>query len=491
MNRLVSALSWDVRLQNRYGFYAVYSVVTGMYVAGVLVAPDAWIGWLAPLVIFSDPAFLGFYFIAALVLFEKGEGVINALVTSPLTTGEYLLSKAASLTLLATLASIVLALAAAGLQVSFLPLLVSVMLTSVLFVFVGFVAVARFDSLNAYFMTAIVYLMPFSLPFLPYFGVLEHPLFYLLPTHGSLLLLSAGFEPVPTWQLAYAVAYLAVWCIAAFVAARRAFDHHIVAGVSETAERGAPVSRRARLDGQRFGPIGTLALADLRNWARDPLLIAVAFAPILAAVVLRFALPLFSGWLAETVALAPYYPLFAVLVVLLAPAMMGFVVGFFVLEERDQSVLLALRTTPLTGRGYLAYRGVSTYVVSAVLAVVVAPLFGLVTIPLTVLLGVAAVGALWSWVAALLLTALSENAVEGVAVSKFLGLLLMVPLAAIALLDGPLELAAGVFPLYWPTKALVVGLVGGWTFLAYLAVGAAYHLVIAWALARRFVARAD
>lgn len=95
-----------------------------------------------------------------------------------------------------------------------------------------------------------------------------------------------------------------------------------------------------------------------------------------------------------------------------------------------------------------------------------------------------------NWVRDPLLTALSANAVEGVAVSKLLGLLLMVPIAVIAVLDGPLELVAGVFPLYWPAKALVVGLDGGWTFLAYLAVGAVYHLVVAWVLARRFVARA-
>ena len=491
MNRLASALSWDVRLQVRYGFYAVYAVVTAVYVAGILAAPDAWLDWLVPVVVFSDPAFLGFYFIAALVLFEKGEGVIDALVTSPLRTGEYLFSKAASLTLLAVLASFILAVAAFGFGFDPLSLLVGIVLTSALFVFVGFVAVARFDSLNAYFMTAILYLTPFSLPLLPYFGIVEHSLFYLIPTHGSLLLLSAAFEPVPAWQLVYAVSYLVVWCVAAFVAARRAFDRHVVAGVGETAERGAPVSRRAPLDGRWFGPIGTLALADLRNWGRDPLQIYVGLAPVLAAVVLRFAVPLLGDLFAESIALAPYHPLFAVLVVLLAPGMMGFVVGFFVLEERDQGVLLALRTTPLTGRGYLAYRGVSTYIVSAILAVVVAPLFGLVAVPFPVLIGVAVVGSLWAWVAALLLTALSENAVEGVAVSKFLGLLLMVPLAAIALLDGPLELAAGVFPLYWPAKALVVGLDGGWTFLAYLVVGAVYHLGLAGLLARRFVRRVD
>jgi fluoroquinolone transport system permease protein len=41
---------------------------------------------------------------------------------------------------------------------------------------------------------------------------------------------------------------------------------------------------------------------------------------------------------------------------LTAPGMVGMVIGFLLLDERDARTLTALRTTPLSMRRYLGYR---------------------------------------------------------------------------------------------------------------------------------------
>ena len=497
---LASMVRWDVRLQFRYGFYAAYAVLTVAYALALHVAPTAFRPSLLVLVVFNDPLVLGLYFVAALVLFEKGDGVLDALVTSPLSARAYLASKVASLSFLSVLASVVLAVASVGTAFDPLALVVGVGLTSALFVLLGFVLVARFDTLNAYFLVGTAALAPLGLPLLGTFGLVESPVWYAFPTYGTLVLLTGAFGAAhPAWELAYSVLYLCLWIGIAWVAAERAFERHVVRGRVRAEHGAARVRGRGRSSGRasprhasavadRLGPVGTLALADLRNWARDPLLLYVGFAPLLAAVVGRFLAPVATDLLAPWVDATPYYPLVVAVFLLLAPYLLGFVAGLFVLEERDQRVLEALWTTPLGGRGYIAYRGVAVMGLSVVLAFVAVPVLGLLAVPLWLLVPVALVSALWAAVGGLLLAAVATNSVEGVAVAKLFGVFLLVPLVAIPVVPGPVQFLAGLDPLYWPVKALVVGLAQGpvaevWAFLA---VGVVVHAAAIGVLVRRF-----
>jgi len=154
---LAAMLAWDVCIQARYGFYAVYAVVTGFYLVVLDALPASLVDRALVLVVVTDTAVLGFYFIGALVLIEKREGVLDALLVTPLGLRGYLLSKAASLTLLATLASGVVVGFTHGTRVAVAPLLAGVALTASLFVLVGVAAVARFDTVNRYFFGAVLY----------------------------------------------------------------------------------------------------------------------------------------------------------------------------------------------------------------------------------------------------------------------------------------------------------------------------------------------
>jgi fluoroquinolone transport system permease protein len=476
---------WDARLQQRYGFYAVYAVLTVLFAAAIRSTPPGTAReTVLRLILFADPSFLGFYFIAALVLFGKSQGVLDALVTSPLSTRAYLWSKALSLTLLALLATTAITLLGYGPELRWLPLLASVGLTSVLFVFVGFVAVARFDSINAYFMTALAYTSVLGAPALGLLGIVETPLFYLLPAKPSLVLLEAAVATVPALEVAYAVGYLLAAVGVSSVLARRSFERHIVA------DPGVPGTDRSPLGSgldATAGPVASLALADLKNWVRDPLLVYIGLAPVLLGIAARFAVPAVTESLGGTVDLAAYYPELSAALGLFGPAIIGFAVGFLILEDREQGTVVALSLTPLTGRGYLAYRLAVTLALSVVAAAVVFPLAGLVSVGPLALAGVALVGGLFGPVTALLLAGLSANTIEGIAVSKFLGFLVMVPVGVLAVAPAPWVHLAGVFPPYWPALALVRASTGGGAILPPLVVGACYQTGVLALLARRFL----
>lgn len=483
-------LRWDVRLQFRYGLYAIYAAITALYVVVLRSVPDSFSTSLLSFVLVADPAVLGFYFIAALVLVEKREGTLDALVVSPVGVDGYLLSKVASLTVLAVGASILVVLF--GHDGGFDPasLLAGILLTSVLFVLLGFVAVARFDSINRYFLSAAVYGAVLYAPLLGHFGAVESPLFYLFPIQPSLLLVHGAFVGVERWEVAYAVSYLATGSAGSYLLARRAFRERIVAGGSTTDRPTRDPSDRRRRIAPRFGRIGTLVLTDLRNWSRDPMLLLAAVGPLALALVMRGGLPALSS---EFVPQDParYYPLAAGTLVLFGPYLYGFVVGVFMLEDREQNVLEALRLTPLTGRGYLMYRGVTVYLLSVVGTVTSLVLFDLVAVPGSVLLPVTAVAALGGPIVSFLFASVADDTVEALAINKLLGVPIVVCVAAVAVVPEPLQLLAGLFPPYWPLKALVVGLGGGPAFLAHLAAGLIAHVLALGVFVRRFERRSD
>ena len=232
--------------------------------------------------------------------------------------------------------------------------------------------------------------------------------------------------------------------------------------------------------------MATLAVSDLKNWLRDPLLAFIAVLPLAYALVGRLLVPAATDLLAPGFDLRPYYPLVLALITFSTPLLYGFVTGFLVLEERDQDVLAALWTSPLTGRGYLLYRGLSVTLLSFVSSVLVVLLVGLVSVPLGLLVPCAAVGSLWGVGSALLLVRFASNTVEGVVVSKFLGFTLLVPMLAVAFVPPPWGFLAGALPLYWPLAAFVLGLGGASvaTVVGYLVAGVVASAVYIAAFAR-------
>ena len=94
----------DIRLQWRYGIYLAYGFVLALY-AGLMV----WAGPHLPaydfaIIIFTDPAALGFFFLGALMMLERAERVTTALAVAPLAPADYFIAKCGTLTAVALIA---------------------------------------------------------------------------------------------------------------------------------------------------------------------------------------------------------------------------------------------------------------------------------------------------------------------------------------------------------------------------------------------------
>lgn len=164
MTRMIAALiAHDARLQFRYGIYAAYGVVVAIYVGLLLAFGSQVPHWLLAVLIFTDPAALGFFFLGALMMLERAEGVRTALAVTPVSAASYLVAKVTTLTGLSLLAcAAILATHPGG---SNLPLLISaVALTSVQYVGLGVPIALRFRTVSGYLLGSAAFLTPLIAP---------------------------------------------------------------------------------------------------------------------------------------------------------------------------------------------------------------------------------------------------------------------------------------------------------------------------------------
>ena len=233
--------------------------------------------------------------------------------------------------------------------------------------------------------------------------------------------------------------------------------------------------------------IRALGPIDVKSVGRDSMLRWLIGMPVVFALAFRWGIPGLDSWLGERYGfdLAPYYPLLMSFLVLMVPTLMGSVVGFLLLDERDDHTLSAIQVTPLTVEGYLAYRIAVPMVVSLPVMVASIAIADLVTMEPGLALAAATQAAPVAPLYALFVAAFASNKVQGFALLKGAGILTWPPLIA-WFVSSPWQVAFGVDPLYWPVKLfwmLEAGDPGAWL---YFLAGLAYQSLMVAMLIRRF-----
>jgi fluoroquinolone transport system permease protein len=119
--------------------------------------------------------------------------------------------------------ALVIAWAALGRTVDTPLLTAAVALTAAVFAAVGLAAAAVIRGLDRFVVWGGLGSAIFGLPVLPYLGVLESPLWWLVPTHPALTLLAraTGAPAASDAPSALQLLVLTAWAVLAFVIARR------------------------------------------------------------------------------------------------------------------------------------------------------------------------------------------------------------------------------------------------------------------------------
>jgi len=230
-----------------------------------------------------------------------------------------------------------------------------------------------------------------------------------------------------------------------------------------------------------LGPI------DLISVRRDSLLRWMIVVPVLMALVIRWGVPPVDDWLNHRfeLQLTPYAPLLASLLVMVTPMLFGTVIGFLLLDQKDDRTLTALQVTPLSIKGYLVYRLGLPMVLSVIMTLVALPLSGVSQLGPAKQLVAAVAAAPLAPAFALLMAGFASNKVQGFAVTKAAGIVNWPPMIA-WFVDPPWQWAFGLCPTYWPAKVywqLDEGGLGVWPSLV---IALAVMTALNAALLRRF-----
>lgn len=229
--RLLNALANDVRYQMKYGFYILYAFMTLLYLGILYLIPNEHKGIAASIILLTDPAALGFFFIGGIWLLEKGEGVHNFYVVSPLRPFEYCAAKFLSLSLISVLSGVLIAAFSMAARVNYPALATGLMLGSGFFTLAGLYTATYAKSVNHYMLIGVIPGTVLIAPaVLTAFGI-EHFLLELFPTS---ILWRVLDNAVNGRQIGIAsIAGLAVWlAVAMFAINKRIPGALLTEGVS-------------------------------------------------------------------------------------------------------------------------------------------------------------------------------------------------------------------------------------------------------------------
>lgn len=202
-----------------------------------------------------------------------------------------------------------------------------------------------------------------------------------------------------------------------------------------------------------FRALGPIDLANIR---RDSLLRWMAAIPFFFAFLFRYVVPwLRDGILTRTgFDLANYYVLVVGYGFIIGvPAVFGVVIGFLLLDEKDDQTLTALQVTPMTLPAYIGYRVMVPILLSVLLVVIAYPLAGLLPLPVGQLWLLSILAAPLAPIMALFLAAFAQNKVQGFAIMKGSGIFLIAPMLGY-FFDGAWTWLLGIIPTFWAQKLL-------------------------------------
>lgn len=208
--RLKNLICGEFRLLMKYGIIFLYLIFTLIYLCLLAAIPKSAREITAVILVFSDPAAMGLFFIGAMVLFEKSQRVESSLGVAPIKLSEYVVAKVVPLMIIGIFVGLILCVFAGITKLALV--LPGVAFSSVLFSLCGLMVGSNIKTLNGFMIAMVPFEVFLCLPaILSLFGVLSSSLWILHPGVAAIELIQGKQEH---WVIALLV--LIVWIIPAF-----------------------------------------------------------------------------------------------------------------------------------------------------------------------------------------------------------------------------------------------------------------------------------
>lgn len=224
MSKMLRFIGWQVKLLAKYQLLTVALAISAIYLAVLFFFNALHTDLITSLFVFMDPTGLGFIFIGVIILFEKGDNTLDVQVITPMKTRDYIWSKAIALLLPVVICSSGIVLATKGFDFDPVTFYISLILTSLIFTFIGIAGVIRVNTFNQYIILIPLVTAPTALPLLNFLGLTNWKILFIIPTQSTLNLFSNSLNRTHTWLEIIDAAYLVLWTWLSYYIARRSFE---------------------------------------------------------------------------------------------------------------------------------------------------------------------------------------------------------------------------------------------------------------------------
>lgn len=197
--------------------------------------------------------------------------------------------------------------------------------------------------------------------------------------------------------------------------------------------------------------IVTLTINDLRNIMRDSILrYFLLIVPLLFIVILIWLVPYLIKLFPV---ISDYKDVIVSILLLELPMIIGFIISFMMLDEKDERVFTALRVMPVSLFQFLVYRLFFAVFFSFFFVFLMLYFNNLFEISMINILLNSLLFALITPIVVLLEVTFATNKVTGFTLFKGLNFILMIPVAGF-FIHSDWKFLLGIIPSYWPMQSI-------------------------------------
>ena len=213
MIELLKQIKWQLLIFQRNNLLNMIVAITAVYVLVIYFLRDFGnLEKFITLLIYNDPAIVGFVFIGISIILEKDQEVLPALFVTPLNHHIYLISRIITLSTIAYFSAVMMVMTARGISFNFIHFSFGALSTCVLFCLMGVLIVSYTTEILHFLLRSIPLLILMSLPLLNYFELTDLSFLKLFPVQGGLNLMINSYRDSPDiWELIYGYVSILFW----------------------------------------------------------------------------------------------------------------------------------------------------------------------------------------------------------------------------------------------------------------------------------------
>ena len=197
----------------------------------------------------------------------------------------------------------------------------------------------------------------------------------------------------------------------------------------------------------------------LRQIMRDGMLFALIPAPVMIGLLFRLGIPFVNRAIEEKLSfsLLPWYGLVDGLLICLTPMLTAMITAFLLLEERDEGISAFYQVTPTAGSSYMVARIGFPMAWAILVTSIITLICRLSGLSVMAVLCCSLVSTLMGIALAMMVVTIASNRVEGLALSKLMGISLL-GLVAVWAVPAPYAYLAAFLPSFWIGRIIAEGL---------------------------------